>query len=68
MKNFIDFVGDVSQNSKLAGEFQSKALSSSHSELSNWFENEGYVVGAEECQRLQSNKNHLNSANLGYGY
>lgn len=55
MKNFIDFLGDVRTNVKLASEFTANLNSTdiTPQQFANWFQTNKYDVSEEDCEKLR---------------
>ncbi|MGL1893224.1 MAG: hypothetical protein OCD02_16435 [Spirochaetaceae bacterium] len=68
MKNFIDFVADAAKNESMATELNNKIVGSNITEISTWFENQGYSINQDECEKIMMNKDSIASQKIGLYY
>jgi len=59
MKNFTDFMIDVSKDDKLGKECVDKLHQGNHADLSKWLKSKGYDVDEHECKKLHDNKDNI---------
>lgn len=59
MKNFTDFIIDSAKDSELGKICMEKIHALDNVGLSQWFSDAGYDVQADECKKLQDNKEEI---------
>jgi hypothetical protein len=59
MKNFTDFMIDITKDAELGKECVNKLHEGDHIELSAWLKGKGYAVDENECKKLHDNKDDI---------